>query len=218
MNRVVDRDSRRTDLAEAVWRVVGRDGVEGVTLRSVAREVGRSTKFLTHYFSDKGELLAFAYAYSWERGRVRFGAHLEALSGLEHLRELVCAPLPVDDEGRLATRVWLAFLGHALARPVLRGRLRLEEELYYDRIVAVVDACCREGSLPSELDRDAAASALLALVSGIALEAIVFPERHPPERQRAMVDSAIASLVAGREPAQAAAQGAATPSRYRRTA
>jgi AcrR family transcriptional regulator len=211
MGRVVDRDSRRRELAEVVWRIVGRDGVEAATLRSVARELGRSTKFLTHYFSDKGELLAFAYAYSWERGRARFRGRLEALSALEQLRELVSAPLPVDDEGRLATRVWLAFLGHALARPALRDRLRLEEELYYDRIVAVVDSCCREGSLPSGLDRSAAASALVALVSGIALEAVVFPERHPPELQRALVDSAIASLAAGREPAHAAARTAATP-------
>ncbi len=217
MARVVDRDSRRRALAEAVWRVVGRDGVEAVTLRSVARALGRSTKFLTHYFSDKGELLAFAYASSWERGRARFRGRLEALSGLERLRELVSAPLPVDDERRLATRVWLAFLGHALARPALRDRLRREEELYSDRVVAVLDFCCREGSLPSGLDRSAAASALVALVSGIALEAVVFPERHPPARQRALVDSAIASLAAGREPAHAAARGAATPS-TRRTA
>jgi AcrR family transcriptional regulator len=217
MARVVDHEARRREVAEAVWRVVGRDGVEAATIRSVAHELGRSTKFVTHYFTDKGELLAFAHAYSWERGRARFGARLEVLPGLERLRELVCAPLPVDDESRLATLVWLAFLGHALARPALRDRLRLEEQRYYDQIVALVDVCRREGSMPSGVDRFASASALVALVSGIALEAVVFPERHPPDRQRALVDSAIANLAAGRESARATMRTAATPS-TRRTA
>lgn len=47
-------------LAEALWRVVRRDGVAAATVRSIAAEAGWSPGALRHYFSTQAELLAFA--------------------------------------------------------------------------------------------------------------------------------------------------------------
>ena len=47
---VVDPEERRRDLAEAVWRVVRRDGLERASVREVAREAGVSMGSLRHYF------------------------------------------------------------------------------------------------------------------------------------------------------------------------
>ena len=48
MPKIVDHDARRAAIAEALWRVAERDGVEGVTMRAVAREAGWSTGVVTH--------------------------------------------------------------------------------------------------------------------------------------------------------------------------
>ena len=48
--RVVDPIERRNRLAQAVWRVVRREGLERASVREVAREAGVSMGSLRHYF------------------------------------------------------------------------------------------------------------------------------------------------------------------------
>ena len=49
--------SVRDEVKEATIRVIATEGVPAVTIRRVAREVGRSTSAITHYFADRDELL-----------------------------------------------------------------------------------------------------------------------------------------------------------------
>ena len=41
--KIVDHEHRRQELVEAVWRVIGRVGIDGVTIREIAVESGYST-------------------------------------------------------------------------------------------------------------------------------------------------------------------------------
>src|SRR4029453_3031976 len=61
MPKVVDHEERRAELGAAVWRLASREGLEAVTVRRVAEEAGWSTGAVVHYFSDKEELLLFAF-------------------------------------------------------------------------------------------------------------------------------------------------------------
>ena len=45
--------SVRDEVKEATIRVIAAEGVPAVTIRRVAREVGRSTSAITHYFSTE---------------------------------------------------------------------------------------------------------------------------------------------------------------------
>jgi len=58
--REVDIDSRDRELRAATLRVVADRGVAGVTIRRVATELGRSTTAITHYVTDRDDLLARA--------------------------------------------------------------------------------------------------------------------------------------------------------------
>ena len=49
--------SVRDEVKEATIRVIAAEGVPAVTIRRVALEVGRSTSAITHYFSDRDQLL-----------------------------------------------------------------------------------------------------------------------------------------------------------------
>ncbi|MGB3635817.1 MAG: TetR family transcriptional regulator, partial [Rubrobacteraceae bacterium] len=69
MPKIVDHEERRRELAEAVWRVILRDGVEGVSVRNVAAEAGWSTGALRHYVGTKEDLLASATQLLDERVR-----------------------------------------------------------------------------------------------------------------------------------------------------
>ncbi|HLR93636.1 MAG TPA: TetR family transcriptional regulator [Jiangellaceae bacterium] len=60
MPRLIDHDERRERFAEATWRVILRDGVGGVSVRTVAAEAGHSTGSLRHVFASQSQLLVFA--------------------------------------------------------------------------------------------------------------------------------------------------------------
>jgi AcrR family transcriptional regulator len=55
------RTDRRTEIADAALRVLGREGHVGLTARKVAAEAGLSLGHITYHFSGMDEVLAEAY-------------------------------------------------------------------------------------------------------------------------------------------------------------
>jgi AcrR family transcriptional regulator len=175
--KVVDHEQRREELAAAVWRLASRDGLDVVTIRGVAAEAGWSTGALHHYFSDKEELLLFAFKTVADRvGRRVAEARAESGDPLELARALLAIGLPLDEERRDETRVWFAFLGLALTRPPLARAQRLAYDAWR-RIVADALRDAREhGDIDEEVDVEREAAALVALVDGLAVQASFDPE------------------------------------------
>jgi TetR/AcrR family transcriptional regulator, transcriptional repressor of bet genes len=175
--KVVDHEQRREELAAAVWRLASRDGLDAVTIRSVSAEAGWSTGALHHYFSDKEELLLFAFKTVADRvGRRVATARAESAGPLELARALLAIGLPLDEERRDETRLWFAFLGLALTRPPLARAQRLAYEAWR-RIVADALRDAREqGEIDEDVDVEREAAALVALVDGLAVQASFDPE------------------------------------------
>ena len=69
MARQADHVERRRLFAAAALNVISRDGLEGLTLREVAREAGFTTGALTHYFQSKDEVLIAASEYAADQVR-----------------------------------------------------------------------------------------------------------------------------------------------------
>ena len=60
MPRTVDVETRRRDIAAAVRGVLARDGVDAVTMRNVANELGATTGLLTHWVPNRIGLIRLA--------------------------------------------------------------------------------------------------------------------------------------------------------------
>lgn len=187
MPKEVDHDERREELLEAVWRVIVRDGIEGTTIRGIAKETGWSTGVLSHYFTDKDEIIASALRLAYERIATRWDEKLDGLTGMTALYELVVDNLPLDDERKLETQLLMNYWsmmtrGHELtARPRPRGPLLI------DLLTRIV----REGQRAGEIRRDEApedvGERLLALIDGFSLHALLNPERLSEKRQLALI-------------------------------
>ena len=194
MPKVVDHELRRAELGEAVWRVALRRGLEDATMREIAAEAGWSTGALAHYFADKDELLRFAFRLVVLRARERFARALERGDRLDALGAALREALPLDEERRAEARVWLAFLGRSLSRPEL-ARDRQDFYAGWRRALADVIAAGRsDGTLRTELPAETEASGLIALVDGLALQALSDPAGLPAQRQTAILDAALARL------------------------
>ena len=178
MPKSVDHDQRRRELAEAVWRVIRRTGVDGASVRAAAHEAGWSAGALRHYFRTQSELLDFAIDLAAERISQRVGALELADDPRGAVEQLLSELLPLDDERRAENEVWLAFTARALIDPELRARH------------AEIDAALRAAALravemlglPAGRERALEAERLHALLDGLALHAAMRPKRMPPRR------------------------------------
>jgi AcrR family transcriptional regulator len=189
MPKTVDHYERREELLEAVWRLIARDGMEGATVRAIAKETGWSTGVLAHYFVDKDDIITSALRLAYERIATRWDEKLEGLSGIDALYELVLDNLPLDDERELETRLlmnyWsLVIRGHdATPRPRRRGPL----------LIDLLEKLVREGQAAGEIHSDDApadiAERLLGLIDGFSLHALLNPERLTHDRLISLVES-----------------------------
>ncbi|WP_083760090.1 TetR/AcrR family transcriptional regulator [Rubrobacter xylanophilus] len=194
MPRVVDHEERRRELAEAAWRVILREGVEGVSVRNVAAEAGWSVGALRHYFGTKEELLAGAARLVVERVTGRFERGRYEGPPREAVRRMLCEVLPLDDERRVEARVWLAFAAHSLVDP----RVAEEHELVFDGMRElcrlIVRRLSEDGLLVSGAGDEEEAARLHALVDGLALHGLL--GRLGSEEMLAALDAHLAAIIA----------------------
>lgn len=193
MPKVVDHGSRRREIARAVWRSVGRVGLDAVTVREIAEEAGYSTGVLAHYFEDKDEMLLHALRVSVELAieraeRAEGSGGLGGATAREALREGLAGCLPLDSSRRDEWRVWLAFWGRAAADDALAAEQRGWYERWRGLVRALILDCQEEGTLPAELDAARESDVLVALVDGIGLQATLEAGRLSAKAQISLLD------------------------------
>ena len=177
MPRLIDTDARRRAIAESVWGLIEREGVDAVSVRRVAREAGLSTGSLRHVFTTQAELLAFAMSALGERIGERMAALPPGAAPLDAAEALLGQVLPLDDERRREAEVWFAFIARARTDPDLRDLGERADE--------VLRAIAREALAPLEpADLELAVEEAYALVDGLTLHAVLHPGRPKPETMR----------------------------------
>ncbi|SDR82850.1 regulatory protein, tetR family [Friedmanniella luteola] len=112
MPKLVDHEERRRDLARATWRVMTREGVGAVSVRTVAAEAGLSTGALRHYFPDQASLLLFAAEHTVERIGERMAAELadRDRAPIAVVQGLLEQLLPLDAEREAEVAVYFGLI------------------------------------------------------------------------------------------------------------
>ncbi|MEV4800274.1 TetR family transcriptional regulator C-terminal domain-containing protein [Nonomuraea sp. NPDC049421] len=204
MPKIVDAGERRRAVAEAVFRVVGRDGLEQASLRNVAAEAGLAIGSVRHYFDGHNELMVFAMREMSARVIARLDAHAERLMDPsapptpDEQREIavrmLAELLPLDDERRTEVIVWLSFAAAARTRPELRAHA---DELY-DGLLAlttrILEGARRSGRLRQDRDVALEARRLCALLDGLAMQAAFHPGRLDADTMLGVLRTHLAAL------------------------
>jgi AcrR family transcriptional regulator len=191
-----DHEARRADVAAAVWRVLATHGFGGLTMRAVAAELGASTGLLTHYFTNKRELVRYAHEIAAERTETRPRRKAEQ-PGLAALRVALVNVLPLSAEDVAMSRVWVSFWDAALDDDSLRAAQRERYERWRGRLRERVEEAQARGELPAADPADIAVEAA-AFAHGLVVQALFDPERLPAERQLALLDDFLAGLAGTR--------------------
>lgn len=197
MPKIVNHEARREELVEAAWRVIGRAGMVGATMREIAREAGVSTGILAHYFKDKEDLLGFSLRLSHRRIYERFSAGTQGLVGLAALRVIMLEALPLDQERLLEAQIEMNFFSLALGNESLRELQNREFERFWDELHHRVSEAQTLGEISTTFDADWITHQLIILVEGISLEAVLYPARISPDQQSKILERFLDQITAG---------------------
>ncbi|MET0190662.1 MAG: TetR family transcriptional regulator C-terminal domain-containing protein [Pseudonocardia sediminis] len=193
--RIVDHGQRRGEIAEALWRIAAREGLETVSLSRVADEAGVSKGRVQHYFGSREELLGFTATLLQQRVDGRVQAQLAQVTTgepLDFVRALLAGMLPLDDESRTDALVGSAFFVRAVADPQLRetyrGGNRLMRDVLAEKLAHARDA----GRIAADVDPSHESTVLFALAGGLG-ESILVGD-HTPGSALAVVDRQLERL------------------------
>lgn len=173
MPKLVDHEARRQELAEAVWRVILRDGIGGVSIRDVAAEARWSPGALRHYFTSRDELLSFALRLVVDRSMERLLPGPRGRSPREAVRGILGELLPLDAERRAEAAVWFAFAGQGLVDARIAGELQALFLNTRDLCRRIAHDLDRYGNLAPGRDPEREAARLHALIDGLALQGLL---------------------------------------------
>jgi AcrR family transcriptional regulator len=110
MPKVVDHAERRKELIEASWDVISDIGIDGLTLRNVARAAGCTTGRISHYFSNREELLSSALRMAHKNAALRMMKIANGkLNAKERLILVSYEGLPLDKRRLREWKVWIVF-------------------------------------------------------------------------------------------------------------
>ncbi len=123
MPRVVDHEHRRAQIIASTRAVLARDGIEGATMRNIARQARCTTGRITHYFADKDELMIAVLRSIHRSSRQRMESVLD--DGGNLLERAITTSMPLDSERRDEWAIWVTFWAHAVHSDALQAELRI---------------------------------------------------------------------------------------------
>lgn len=154
--------TRGAHIVAAALDVIATQGIDGVSMRTVAAAAGVSLAQVQYYFRSKDQLIRAGYAAIGEQYLAAVEHHLH------DLRETIWRWLPLDDEREKWSRIWLAYA----ATSVTNAELSQES--------AATNAELRAW-LGSQLDDETVAAQLFALIDGYTVQALCLPVEERAE-------------------------------------
>jgi AcrR family transcriptional regulator len=160
---------RQGEIIAAASRLARAAGLDSLTLRRVADELGVVPGLVNHYFPVSDDLVAAAFGYAAAAERAAIFAALDpAAPALTHLRHLLHVLLsPATDDISL---LWLDAWQAARRRPALRAEVTRQMRQWRAALAALIQRGVTEHAWRTA-DPDRTAFRILALIDGMSIQA-----------------------------------------------
>jgi AcrR family transcriptional regulator len=197
MPKIVDHEQRRAELVDVILKVMGRYGLSGTTIRSIAREGGFSSGVLSHYFSSKEEMVNFAFGAVADAIFARAEKRLElAESPRQRVRILIEELVPRKGNDPESV-VSVAFWGMALHDPALRKQFHDRYESWRGYLRRELQAAAKKTSSKSPQSVEDTVDLVISITDGFAVSWTLDPKRYDAAKRERLIDRALDLLVQG---------------------
>ena len=184
----VDHDERKRLIAAKAREIIGQEGLDAATIRRLAAELGFSTRCITHYFADKEELLLWTYEIFEREGVEHFSAVL--IEDPQDIVGCLMAMTPTDSLNLSLWRLYVGFWDRAGRDPRFAAAQQRSIARAQDLIAGAIAR-----RAPWIDDRGRTAREIIALVNGIAVQALLEPGSWTSEQARGLYERYVACLL-----------------------
>lgn len=178
-----------------MWAVLEREGVRGVSVRTVATEAGISTGSLRHVFPSLDEMMLFSLDYVGKKFLRSLSDQQVTGTLFENLEELFIHFAPTTEESRRFAEVVAGILAEAATIPgalVILQQHELDFTYMYGFILSQLRA---HGELKPDIDILLEADALVALLLGTNVFYMLSNRAVSPEELQAPLQMHLKSLL-----------------------
>ena len=158
----------------------------------IAKESGCSAGSLAHYFSDKEDILRQTLELADARISKRISDIISETEPNFALREVLAQVLPIDNDRTVELTLDVNFWGRALIHPELRGLEHQDHDRWRNIVLELVTSIT--SSRKSEISAINLTDVLIAFLDGLGLQALIYPELFPPDRQLELLDLQLSRL------------------------
>lgn len=186
MNQV-DHEERKQLIAVATLRLIAEEGIERATIRRIAEELDFSTRSITHYFADKGELIEWVADHMAETGF----AIVEPLARDElGLCDSLIAMTAIDQRNRDLWKVYIALWDLSSRDATVAGWFQRWTRRINDLVAGTIAR-----HHPGHQNCESSARRLIALVKGISVQSLLDPDTWTEADVRAAVTDHLRSVL-----------------------
>lgn len=180
----MDPAERRREIVAAASLVAVGEGLERVTAKRVAEELGVVPGLVNHYFGSVDDLVAAAFGHAAEAERaVVYGAVSAGAGPIDELNSLLAAFLQPDRD--LVSLLWLDAWQASRRRPALLAEVVRQMEADTTQLSMLIRRGIESGHFVT-VDAASTALRIMALIDGLSIQAAT----------RAQIDySVVADLV-----------------------
>lgn len=175
MPKVVDSEERRHFLAGIAAELIAEQGMEGATVREIARRAGATRGLVEYHFRNKHEMIELALDEINHRYLQREHRRTKGQQGLAALESRLHCLLPLSRETtrewRLRLRFWSA--NDRELRTIQRKRLAETRRLFQRDL----EQAALTGEIPVDTDIPQAVQRLQVLIAGLSATAVVDTSR-----------------------------------------
>lgn len=193
MPKIVDHDERRAHIADAVMRIIARDGFERVTMREIATEAGYAHGAIVRYFPNKDSLLEAAFVRVYSAAHARVLGAIEGHRGLDALRRMCAEILPFSPRGAASARVVLAFWDHAALNEHLTLIHEHHNMRWRDLFRTFLQQARDDDELAPQIDIETAVNEIAVRNAGWQMTSVLLPQTATDEQVERGLDALIAS-------------------------
>ncbi|EJM70001.1 transcriptional regulator [Pseudomonas sp. GM49] len=194
MPKIVDHELRKAEITKAVLKSIGKNGLANTTIRGIVREGGFSSGTLAHYFSNKDDLIDFAFQAVAEDTYARIEKRAALCTCAVDKVRVVIEELVPSPEGEIDSIISLSFWSAVPYDAKLKSKFHEVYEATRRQIREYISegVANKEIKLQGELEDEV--DFIVAISDGLLVSFLLDPARFPDEKHARLITAAVSRL------------------------
>ncbi len=171
-------------------RLIADKGLEALTTRALAKELGCSIGVLSHYFNSKEEIVLAAFQWADQSIDQRMqAAIIDQDISLDYFIPMIQAGLPLDEASDREWRVRFNLYNYCLTRRGAGLSAQIEKTNHFrDLMVGLISALQEKGEVRQDINPELITKMAFDMVMGAAQNLLMVPMQERREHARYLFD------------------------------